>query len=267
MKRVLTKWDSMAISTSIVIGIGIFRVPSDIARYLPDGGLVILLAWFVGALISGVGALCYAELSARFPENGGDYVFLREGYGKLVAFLYAWTELLIIRTGSIAVSSFLFADYACGFFSLPKTATKLLAIGIVIILSILNFLGLQHIRKLQNVLTLIKVVALLLLILTGFLSGKGDLTRITAIPAQNLDWSFLSAFALALVPILWTYGGWQENTFAGGETSDAARSLPFALIGTVITVGITYILINALYLYMIPTEQMIASPLDRKSVV
>ena len=99
--RVLGRWDSMAISIGIVIGIGIFRVPSDVAKYLPFGGLI-LLAWFLGGIISLSGALCYAELAAMYPETGGDYAFLRRAYGHLIAFLFAWTELLVIRTGSIA---------------------------------------------------------------------------------------------------------------------------------------------------------------------
>lgn len=267
MKRVLTRWDSMAISIGGVIGIGIFRVPADIAKYLPNGGLVVLLAWLVGGLISFMGALCYAELSAAFPETGGDYVFLRKGYGKLIAFLYAWTELVIIRTGSIAAISFLFADYACGFFSIDKSTAKLVAISVILLLTILNLAGLNFARKVQNIFTLAKVATLVLLIFSGLISAKGDTSRITTIPHITLSLSSFSYFALALIPILWTYGGWQENTLVAGETRDATRSLPFALLGTIMVTSFIYILLNALFLYTIPPERIASSPLIAADVL
>lgn len=193
------------------------------------------------------GALCYAELAAMFPETGGDYIFLRKGYGKLLAFVYAWTELAIIRTGSIAAISFLFADYACDFFCLHKSFAKAIAIAVIITLTILNLAGLSFIKRFQNLLTLAKVITLVSLILVGALSDKGDWSRIVTTLDTQPSWSLLSSFALALVPILWTYGGWQENTFAAGETKDAEKSLPFALLGTIIATSSVYILVNAVF--------------------
>ncbi len=261
LKSTLNKWDSMSLSIGVVIGIGIFRVPAEIAKLLSGNGPIILLAWLVGGLISLLGALCYAELAATFPETGGDYVFLRQAYGKLVAFLYAWTELLIIRTGSIAAISFLFADYACGLLSIDLSMAKLLALAVICILTALNLAGLTYGVKVQNTLTLTKLIAITLLILAGLFSGKGDLAPILTVPKLDLNLSFFSSFALALIPILWTYGGWQENIFVAGETKDAARSLPFALIGTVIIISCAYVLLNVFFLCIIPPEKMISSPL------
>src|SRR5277367_1202038 len=146
----------MAISIGIVLGVGIFRVPAEVAKYLP-GGPLILLAWFVGGLISLAGAFCYAELGTMFPDTGGDYAFLRRAYGKLIAFLFAWTELVIMRTGAIAAISYLFADYACAFLALDKSMTKALGVGVIVLLGALNFLGLKFGKNVQNVLSLTKV--------------------------------------------------------------------------------------------------------------
>jgi basic amino acid/polyamine antiporter, APA family len=265
--KVLDKWDSMAISLGIVIGVGIFRVPADVAKYLPGAGPLILLAWFVGGLISLSGAFCYAELAAMYPDTGGDYAFLRRGYGKLAAFLYAWSELLIIRTGSIAAISYLFSDYACGLFSLDKSMSKPLAIVVVILLGALNILGLSVGRRVQNALSLTKVAAIVLLIFCALLSGQGDISRLTTGPVETPSLSLLSSFALVLIPILWTYGGWQENVFVAGETKDAGKNLPFALTGTVLVVSSLYIFLNAIFLYLIPTETMANSKLIAADVL
>lgn len=260
MNRILNKWDSLAISLGIVIGIGIFRVPADVAKYLPSGGPLVLLAWVVGGLISFMGALCYAELSTTLPQTGGDYIFLRQAYGKLIAFLYAWTELIVIRTGSIAAISFLFADFACGLLNIDKSMSKPLAIIVVVALATLNLMGLDSGKRAQNAFTLLKVAALVLLICGGLFAG-GNISRVIAMPLATPGLSALSAFALALIPILWTYGGWHENTFVAGETKNARQSLPFALLMTVLIVTSIYVLLNAIFLYAFPLKIIANSPL------
>jgi amino acid transporter len=257
----------MAISIGIVIGVGIFRVPAEVAKLLPGSGPLILLAWFVGGLISLAGALCYAELSAMFPDTGGDYAFLRRGYGKQIAFLFAWTELLIMRTGSIAAISYLFADYACGLLSLDKAMSKLLAVAVIIFLGALNFMGLRFGKNVQNVLSLTKVAAIVLLIVCALTSGHGEISRLTTLPHEEPTLSLLSAFVLALIPVLWTYGGWQECVFVAGETKDAGRTLPFALTGVVLVVSSLYILLNALFLYLMPLDKLATSTLIAADVM
>jgi basic amino acid/polyamine antiporter, APA family len=261
MKRILTRWDSVAISLGIVIGVGIFRVPSDVARLLPEGGLVILLAWLAGGVISLIGALCYAELATLFAETGGDYVFLREAYGRVLSFAYAWTDLTIIRTGNIAALSFLFGDYAAGLVGVDRSQSKLLAVGVVVCLALLNLLGIEWGRRAQNTFTLAKVIALLLLIACGFLYSGGRIERVTSFQSAPLDFKTVSAFGLAMIPILWTYGGWHENCFVAGETRDANRSLPFSLLTTVAVVSSIYVLANAIFLYGFSTAEIAASPL------
>jgi len=256
----------MAISIGIVLGVGIFRVPAEVAKYL-TGGPLILLAWFVGGVISLLGALCYAELGTMFPDTGGDYAFLRRAYGKLIAFLFAWTELLIMRTGAIAAISYLFADYACAFLALDKSMTKALGVGAIILLGALNFLGLRFGKNVQNVLSLAKVLAIVLLIASALTAGHGDISRLTSWPHDATGASLFSAFLLALIPILWTYGGWQENVFVAGETKDTGKTLPFALTGVVLVVSSLYILLNAIFLYLIPSETLTKSTLIAADVM
>lgn len=261
MNRILSKWDSVAISLGIVIGVGLFRVPSDVAKLLPEGGLVFLLAWVAGGIISFFGALCYAELATTFPETGGDYVFLREAYGKVIAFAYAWTDLTIIRTGNIAVLAFLFAEYAASLFSSDRSLVKPLAVGVVVVLALLNLLGIEWGRRAQNALSITKVAALILLIVSGLLDSQGRAGRIFASSHAPLTGAAISSFLLAMIPILWTYGGWHENTFVAGETKDAHKSLPFSLLTTVMIVGSIYVLANGVFLYGFSTEQIATSPL------
>jgi len=257
----------MAISLGVVIGVGIFRVPAEVAKYLPGGGPLILLAWFVGALISLAGAFCYAELSAMFPDTGGDYAFLKRAYGKAIAFLFAWTELLIMRTGAIAAISYLFADYACALFAVDKSMSRVLAVGVVVLLGALNLLGLTIGKNIQNALSITKVAAIVALIGGALLWGHGDAARLITNNDAAPPISVLQAFILALIPVLWTYGGWQESVFVAGETKDAGKSLPFALMGTVLVVGSLYTLLNALFLYLIPTDKLATSPLIAADVM
>ena len=124
LKRLLGRWDSIAITIGIVIGVGIFRVPAEVGKFLTSPILVIL-AWCVGGLICLLVALCYSELSSSFPQTGGNYIYLRESYGKTVGFLFGWTELLVVRTGSIAAVAFICGQYIQSFLALDKLPVKL----------------------------------------------------------------------------------------------------------------------------------------------
>lgn len=260
--RVLGRWDSVAISIGIVIGAGIFRVPSEVVPHIASP-VWILIAWSLGGLYSFLGSLCYAELATRFPDTGGDYVFLRECYGKLTAFLFAWSELLITRTGSVAAIALMFGEFAIKF--LPYHAktgeweVKTLAVSVIMALSACNLLGLKTGSRLQNALTILKILAISFVIIVGLFAMKA--------PANNLDFAHfmsketLSTFSLfnlgvALVPIMWAYGGWRDNLFLAGETKEPTSSLPFALFLSCIAVTVIYVLMNFLYLWFLPLEQI-----------
>lgn len=260
-EKILGRWDSIAISIGIVIGVGIFEVPQQIASFL-DSGALILLAWLVGGLFSFAGALLYAELSSIYPTSGGDYIYLRECYGKCTAFLFAWSELLITRTGSVAAIALIFGKYTASLIDANlETIEKPLAIGIVIALTLSNLFGLKTGSRLQNLFTLLKVLALFIIFVAGvFLFSKfPSQTNFFAGPQDALKNGLFIAFTTSLVPILWTYGGWRDNVFLAGETKDAKKNLPFALLITCLTITLIYVILNFLYLYYVPLEKIAQS--------
>lgn len=265
LRKILGRWDSVAIIIAIVIGVGIFRVPAEVSKYL-SSPILILLAWLLGGIISLLGTLCYAELSASFPKTGGNYIYLRESYGLWAGFLFGWTELLVIRTGSIAAVSFISAEYLQSFLSTNKFLIKPMAISIVFILSFINIGGLRYGKRIQDVLTITKISALIGIIVFGLISTKGDISHFYSVPT-TFDGRIFPLFGLALIPILWAYGGWHENTFMAGETKDAAKTLPFALIIGIFIVTSLYLAINFLYIYLIPVTKIANSSLIASDVL
>ncbi len=254
LKKELTCLDSMAIITAIVVGVGIFRVPAEIAGLLPSP-FFMLLAWLLGGIISMFGALCYAELSASFPESGGNYVYFRKSYGEGCAFLFGWSEFLVIRTGSIAAVAFIASEYLCSLLALDAIFIKPAAIFIIALLSVINILGLGPGKKIHNLFTASTILALVGIIVSGLFAQKGSIEHFQAV-SLGLDRHTFSLLALALIPVLWTYGGWHENTFVARETKDAGKTLPRALIGGVALVTFLYLAVNAFYIYLIPTEEI-----------
>ena len=265
LSKVLDLWDSVAIVVGIVIGVGIFRVPAEIAGYLPFPKLIIL-AWLLGGIFSMAGALCYAELSSSFPETGGDYVYIKESYGKLAAFLYAWAGILVVRTGVIATVALIFAEYSISFFSLHTSLVKAVAIFIIATLSFVNILSVKKGKSLLNISVMAKIAALAGIIIFGIMFGKGEIKNF-----QHLSFSgeknIMELFGLAMVPVLWTYGGWHENTFMTGETKDAQKVLPLALITGTIIVTMIYSCMNTIYIYLVPVDRMAHSTLIASDIM
>ncbi|MFA6142895.1 MAG: amino acid permease, partial [Candidatus Omnitrophota bacterium] len=259
LKRVLGRWDSVAINIAIVLGVGIFITPSEVAKYSSSPRFIIL-AWIVGGIISLMGALCYAEISSSFPKTGGNYIYLRESYGPLIGFLFGWTELLVIRTGSIAAVSFIFAEYLKSFLSLQSDfLLKPIAILSVLTLSFINIIGLKQSKGIQNASVIFRILAIVGLVAFGFMFQKGNIAHFQC-GSGSAQGGILQLFGLALIPILWTYGGWHENTFVAGETKDAKRTLPFALITGILIVAFLYVIVNFLYIYLISPGEMAGIP-------
>ncbi|NQT47333.1 MAG: amino acid permease [Candidatus Omnitrophica bacterium] len=254
LEKVLGRWDSVAIILAIVIGVGIFRIPAEVARYLASPGFIIS-AWITGGLISLIGALCYAELSSTFPQTGGSYIYLKKSYGPLASFLFGWSELLVIRTGSIAAVAFILAEYLGSFLALDAHFVKPIAIFSIGILAFINIVGLKYGKRTQDIFVIVKIGALVGLIILGFMSGKGNFTHFHHTLSHSAK-GFFPLFGLALIPILWTYGGWHENVFVAGETRDAERTVPFALITGVLIVTLLYVLANLLYIYILPLAEI-----------
>lgn len=232
-----------------IIGAGIFRNPAEVAARVGTPSLT-LLAWVIGGIIALIGAFCYGELGARNPQAGGGYVYLRDAFGELPAFLYAWSLLLIIATGAIAGVAVTFANYTVALFGMPDTATVPLAVGAILLLSAINYLGVKPGAITQNIFTLLKLVPLVVLIVAGiFLSGAtGPAPSTEAILVPSGLVGVVAAVGWALVPILFSYGGWQQANFIGEEIIDAPRNLPRAILLGVIAVIIVYLLANVAYL-------------------
>ncbi len=254
MKRILGYWDSVAIIIAVVIGVGIFRVPAEVATYVTSPNLIIF-AWLLGGVICLLGALCYGELSASFPETGGNYIYLRESYGRCVAFLFGWSELLVVRTGSLAAVSFICAEHLQSFLGIEKLSIKPTAAFVLLAISAINMLGLRYGKGVQDVSTIVKMSALVGILLFGAFSGKGEISHFHS-PPVAVDITMASLFGLALIPVLWAYGGWHENTFVAGETKDPRRIIPLSLITGVLIVSSLYVAMNCLYIYVIPAPEM-----------
>lgn len=234
-----------------IIGGGIFRTPATVAERLGSPELV-LLAWVVGGAVAVIGALCFGELGSRRPRAGGGYVYLRETWGPLPAFLYGWTLVLVIATGAIAAVAVTFANYALALAGLPERFTVPVAIGAIVLLAGINYLGVKPAAITQNIFTILKLVALAALVACGiFLAAP------TA-PYRPLPPVTASSFGAALVPVLFTYGGWQQTNFIAEEIIEPERNLPRALLLGVAIVVSVYLLTNIAYLRVLGVDGLAA---------
>lgn len=258
-----------AIVVGTIIGSGIFLVPAEMMQAVGSSGLV-YLAWVVGGLLSFFGALTYAELGSKRPEAGGEYAYLRDGYGPLAGFLYAWTWFLIAKPASIAsVTSGLVR--ILGTFSvfsfLPKelvhapiaiTCGQLVAIAATVLITALNYIGIRKAGNFQLVFTVLKVAMIAAIVIAGFMAASGTW--------KNLATSFAGAkggiagFMAALVAALWAYDGWNDLTMVAGEVRRPERNLPIGLIAGVGIVAVLYILTNAAVEYVLPASAVAVSP-------
>jgi amino acid transporter len=263
LPRRLGLWSAVAVVIGSTIGSGIFRTPAAVVARVDDMPLL-LLAWVLGGVVALCGALTYAELAAMFPRSGGIYVFIREGFGPLPAFLFGWAELLIIRPGAygaISITSSAYTlqllglDPAAAVAGLPVRAEQLLGAGYILIVAVVNYFGIHRGAILQNVSTAFKVGALALLVVLGFALAGGQGLSPGAMLAQRAPVG-LSPFLLAMVAILWAYDGFADLPFVGGEVTDPQRNLPRAMfIGTGAVVAL-YLAANLVYLHLIPIQQM-----------
>lgn len=228
-----------------IIGSGIFLNPAIVAERVRSAELT-LLVWVLGGGIALIGALVFAELGARRPVAGGGYVYLRDAYGKLPAFLYAWTLLLVIATGAIAAVAVTFASYTAALLDLGPAARLPLAVAAIMVLSAVNYVGVLPGAITQNVFTVLKLTALAVLIVAGLTltptSAPSEV--LPALPQREL----VLAVGAALVPVLFAFGGWQQTNFIAEELIDPERNLPRALVLGVSVVVAVYLLANIAYL-------------------
>lgn len=231
-----------------IIGSGIFFTPAETARELPSAGWV-LAVWAIGGVVAFAGALTYAELGALMPEAGGAYVYIRESFGRLPAFLYGWMSLLLIASGALAAVAMGFAGYVEHFVSLSAVGGRIaVAAATIAVLSAINYFGVKPGAFVQNVLTVAKVAALGALIIAGFVLWN-RLAGAPAVPgAPALRSSIVAGLGAAFVPVLFTIGGWQQMNMVAGEIRDPGRNIPRALAVGIAIVVVCYLGVNAAYL-------------------
>ena len=261
-----------AVVVGTIIGSGIFLVPAEMMQAVGSAKLV-YLAWVVGGLLSFFGALTYAELGAMKPQAGGEYVYVRDAYGPLSGFLYAWTWFVIAKPASVAtivtglvriLGTFsAFSFFSSNFISTPFTVTwgQIVAIAAAVLISLLNYLGIKKAGEFQLVFTLLKVAIILGIVVVCFSGGSA-----VGASWNNFAGTFAGAkggtagFMAALVAALWAYDGWNDLNMVGGEVRQPERNIPIALIAGVATVGALYMLMNAGVQYVLPANAIAASP-------
>ena len=243
--RRLTTWDAAMIVIGGVIGAGIFRNPATIAQQT-SSGLQVLSLWVIGGMLTLAGVLCYAELGARRPQAGGTYVYLREAFGQLPAFLFGWTMALINYPGSVAAVATIFADYFCTATGLSELWVKPVAAGGIVFIVGINLFGIRAGAWVQNVFTVLKIAAIALLVAVGLVLARGHLGTALAVDTSHpvSSWAFVGA----LLPVLFTYGGFHYLNDLAGEVRNPQRTLPRALGMGMAGVVICYVLVNFAYL-------------------
>ncbi len=244
-------WGGAAIMVGIIIGSGIFRTPTDIAKHLGSPAIVLAL-WVFGGLLSLAGGLAYAELGAMFPRSGGIYVYLHRGLGPMVAFVFGWTYMLLTKPFGAAGIAAVFAEQVNALLGVKwdvRFATCALLVG----LTAVNTIGVRLGAGVAAVLTSLKIGALVLIVSLAliFMRGSGANFAATAAPA-----TLIAALAPVMAGILWTYDGWSDVVSIAGEVKEPQRTLPRILIAGTVTVIAIYVAVNAVYIWMVPLATM-----------
>src|SRR5688572_3329589 len=247
LERTLGLRDLILLIIGTVIGSGIFIVPGAVLRQVQGHVALAMSVWLVGGILSLLGALTYGELAARSPKAGGIYIYIRDGFSPLLAFLYGWTLFFVISTGAMATLAVAFSAYLSEIVPLTPMFRKLVAVGMIAIVTVFNVVGTRKSSDLQNWTTAIKVSAILIMSATLLLLGRG-VSGNGATLTTEIGASVASGFGLAMIGVLWAYEGWQYVTFSAGETLNAQRNFPRALvIGSTALIGI-YLLANVAYI-------------------
>ena len=235
-------WDAVSIIIGIVVGTAIFKSPMMVFQNT-TGPWQALGAWLLGGALSLCGALCYAELATTYPRDGGDYEYLGRAYGRWLGFLFGWCQLTVILSASIGTMAYAFADYAAANWPMLADETAWLAAAAVIALTLLNALGGVVGKTTQNVLSAVKVLGLLCIVLAGLWAGSD-----AAISRSEAEATFEPSFGLAMVFVLYAFGGWSDASFVAAEVRDQRRNLPRALLIGTLAITVLYVAVNAAYL-------------------
>ena len=237
--RLLHPFSAIALIVGIVVGAGIFKTPSLVAGISGDAGWALVL-WVVGALISIAGALCYAELCTAYPSAGGDYHFLQRAFGRDLSFMYGWSRATIINTGSIALLAFVFGDYMSTLLPLGAYSSAIWALGVVVLLTLVNVAGLNASSRVQTLLTVLEVLGLLAVVVAGFwvdAPASGAISWFVQAPAP-------AQWGLCLVFVLLTFGGWNESAYVSAELRGGPRTMVWVIVASMAALTAIYLLVN-----------------------
>lgn len=260
LRRQIGLWSAIAIVIGTTIGSGIFRSPAGIAERLP-GPFPLAIIWVAGGLFALCGALSFAELASAFPRTGGVYAYIKEGWGKLPAFLFGWAEITVIRAAAVGAISTTFAEYFLRVIGVdPAEYARYVAAAAIVVMGTVNILGVRWGSMVLNLTTIAKYGGLIFVIIVAFALGLPQ-TGGHYTPAMPPGSFTMGAFGLALVSVLWAYDGYADLSYAGGEVKDPERNLPRALIFGTLAIIVIYLLANLAYLAVIPVEEMRRSPL------
>lgn len=252
LPRRLGVWSAVAVLIGTTVGSGIFRVPTLVAASAQDPSTV-LFAWMLGGAVSLCGALTIAELAGALPRSGGIFAYILEGFGALPAFLFGWAEMIVIRPAALGGIATICAEYAGHFAPLSRSQSSYLAATIIALVGIINYTGMQRAATVMNLVTGAKFAALAVLAILAFAAGGGSFEHFHSSWDRAAD---LSLIAAPLIPIMWTYDGWSNLSFIGGEIANPQKNLPIALIlGTLAIIGV-YLFVNAAFIYLVPVAEM-----------
>ena len=266
--------DSVLLLVSGIIGSSIFLTAKDIAGPLPQP-VLFLLVWVLGALISLCACFAFAELGSMFPDSGGQYIYLREAYGDLIAFLYGWMLFWVANGGSIAALSVAAAAYVgqvvplvsaahvvFSFAGMPVTRAHLLGLALIAVLTYVNVVGLRWGALLQNVSTWTKFTAMAAFVVLGFALGKGNWANFhshgVSLTAGLGPAQLISALGVGLIAVFFAYDGWVYITWVAGEVKEPRRNVPLAMVLGVLAVGVIYVAMNVTYMYALPLKEIAA---------
>ncbi len=267
LERKLGLFPATNIVVANMIGAGIFTTSGLLMTGLNDP-LLMLALWVVGGIIALCGALSYGELGAAMPGAGGEYLFLSKLYSPLYGFLSGWVSFMVGFSAPIAASALGFSEYfmralpgislwaETGGFISPTMTGKLLAISVILVFTFIHYRGIKYGARIQNVLTVLKVALILLLVVAGFMSGKGDLSNFTAGDKAPSGLAGMKTIGLSLMWIMFAYSGWNASTYLGAEIKNPSRTLPRSLIMGTLIVMILYLGVNMLYVYGIKPNEM-----------
>jgi len=258
--RHLSVLDAICVIVGIVVGAFIFKAPSWVAGQTGNAA-VMLSTWLAGGVLCFCGALCYAELASTYPQVGGEYVYLTRAFGRTVGFLFVWARATVIQTGSIAAVAYVFGDYVARLMRWEYPAPMFCALGATAVLTACNVVGLRAGRWTQNALTAAKVLGVLGIVVVGLLvaspaAAPAPATGPAATAPASGWWPGFDALGLAMVYVLFAYGGWNESAYVAGELKSNRRSMVWVLLASIGVITTLYLLVNVAFLRVLGLEGM-----------